>query len=186
MEPAEQASDGAGSTSPEPEVERLRQELELCRRELAQARAEQERIAERQSKLRRARGLAQKEAEVLGRVLAELLHRQTRETARRGWRPGRDRVSREEWDQVLTLRESDLFRPGWYLRRNLDVARKGIDPALHFLREGHREGRDPGPAFDVKDYVEAHPELHETGENPLLHHLRSQPGEDVSGPRKTG
>lgn len=150
----------------------LREELRLCRLELAQVREEYEDVVERQARLRRSRAKAQKEAEVLAKALADVLNRETRERARGAWyRAGQGRVSRQEWENVQILRQSKYFRPAWYLRENLDIARGGVDPALHFLRDGHKEGRDPGPKFDVSGYLEAHPELKGSGKNPLLHFL---------------
>ena len=36
----------------------------------------------------------------------------------------------------------------WYLTRNPDVARVGIEPLAHYLRYGEQEGRKPSPWFD--------------------------------------
>lgn len=41
------------------------------------------------------------------------------------------------------LEESGLFDREWYLYANRDVAEAGVDPLLHFLRHGAREGRPP-------------------------------------------
>jgi hypothetical protein len=165
------------------EVVRLSEELRLCRLELAAAREAQETALEQQSRVRRAKARAEKDAEVMSKALADVLFKRTQEEAARPWwRRSRREVATDELDQVVLLRTSKLFRPAWYLRENPDVARAGIDPAVHFLREGHREGRDPGPRFDMKKYLARHPELHETGENPLLHFLRAE-GE---APRRPG
>ena len=155
------------------ELARLRDELRLCQQELAAVRSENETLQEADARLRRARARAQREAGVLAKALAEHLYRQSLDRARRPWwRRGRSRVSTVEWQQVQILRQTDLFRPAWYLRRNLAVVERGIDPALHFLREGFREGRDPGPHFSIEDYLHAHPEVRRSGENPLLHALQ--------------
>lgn len=159
-----------------------REELRLCRVELAQAREELEELAEDQAKVRRSRARAQKEADVLAKALADVLNRETRERARGAWwRVGQGRVSQQEWENVQILRQSKYFRPAWYLRKNLDIARGGVDPALHFLRDGHREGRDPGPKFDVEQYLEEHPEVRRSGDNPLLHFLHGGSGDDAAG-----
>ena len=42
------------------------------------------------------------------------------------------------------------FNGDWYRRRYSDVARSGIDPALHYLHYGHRMMRDPGPSFSTR------------------------------------
>ena len=152
------------------EVEMLREELRLCRLELARVREENETVQEKQAKLRRARARAQRESTILAKALVDVLYRETRRRARAAWwQRGHGDVTHEEWRQIQVLRQSGLFRPAWYLRRNLNVAKQ--DPALHFLREGNREGRDPGPDFDLLAYLDEHPELRESGDNALLHAL---------------
>ncbi len=47
-----------------------------------------------------------------------------------------------------------------------------MNPLVHFLTAGAREGRDPNPWFDTSFYVDADPRLRESGENPLVHYLR--------------
>ena len=67
--------------------------------------------------------------------------------------------------------QSDLFDRAWYLRTYPDVARAGEDPVQHWIRNGVREGRDPGPRFRTGWYLEAYPDVAMAGENPLVHHL---------------
>ncbi len=171
-------------SDPTVELERLREELAQTRLELARARQDYEEVAETQARLRRSKAKAQKESEILAKSLADTLNKETRERARGAWyRAGQGRISRQEWEQVQILRQSSYFRPAWYLRQNLDIARGGVDPALHFLRDGHKEGRDPGPKFDVTEYLEAHPDVRRSGMNPLLHFLQqgSDRDADTSG-----
>lgn len=176
------ASDAVGADA-RAEVVRLREELRLSRLELAAARAAEEAAVEQQAKVRRAKARAEKASDLMSKALADVLFKQVQQQAARPWwRRGRKGASQAELDQVVLLRTSKLFRPAWYLRENPDVAKDGVDPGVHFLRDGHREGRDPGPRFDVKRYLARHPELRETGENPLLHFLRTE-GE---APRRRG
>ncbi len=163
------------------ELELLREELRLCRLELARVQKQNEDVQEKQAKLRRARARAQRESAILAKALVDVLYRETRRRARAAWwQRGQGDVTPEEWRQVQVLRQSGVFRPAWYLRRNLTVAKLAVDPALHFLRDGHREGRDPGPDFDLPAYLDEHPELRESGENALLHALEVG---DVPEPR---
>ncbi|QWZ07224.1 hypothetical protein KRR39_17350 [Nocardioides panacis] len=166
------------------EVQMLREELRLCRLELAQVREENEAVREKQARLRRARARAQRESTILAKALVDVLYRETRRRARAAWwQRGRGDVTPEEWRQIQVLRQSGLFRPVWYLRRNLTVAKLAVDPALHFLRDGHSQGRDPGPDFDLLGYLDTHPELRESGENALLHALEvGDAPEPRSGP----
>jgi GT2 family glycosyltransferase len=47
-----------------------------------------------------------------------------------------------------------LFDANWYMRGSPDVAQSGLLAALHYLRSGDAEGRDPHPLFDVRWYRE--------------------------------
>lgn len=64
----------------------------------------------------------------------------------------------------------ELFNAEWYLKQNPDVAQAGVDPFLHYMTHGWREGRDPHPEFDTSFYLEANPDVAAAGENPLVHY----------------
>ena len=51
-------------------------------------------------------------------------------------------------------KKSGLFDPEYYLATYPDVAERNIDPLVHYLEEGAREGRDPHPDFDTAFYLE--------------------------------
>lgn len=56
----------------------------------------------------------------------------------------------------------EFFDTQWYLARNADLAaalrtRQISTPLAHFLRNGSAEGRNPGPSFIGKRYLEASP-----------------------------
>ncbi|MCC5824629.1 glycosyltransferase [Alkalimonas sp.] len=83
----------------------------------------------------------------------------------------RGTAQQQEHRKLLLLQQSDLFEPDWYLSTYRDVANAGMDPALHYLRYGGQENRDPGPNFSSSGYrlqqnITAHA-------NPLLHYLES-------------
>jgi len=71
------------------------------------------------------------------------------------------------------IERSGLFSAAWYLQNNPDVERAGIDPVLHFLLWGAREGRDPGPEFSTRWYLKQNPDVAASGINPLLHFIRN-------------
>ncbi len=73
---------------------------------------------------------------------------------------------------VALIEASDMFNAVWYLRNNPDVAATGMDPAVHYLRYGASEGRNPGPGFDTDWYRESNPEIDVEVVNPLVHYLR--------------
>ncbi|WP_285295197.1 glycosyltransferase [Aureimonas altamirensis] len=53
----------------------------------------------------------------------------------------------------------------WYLANNEDVRNSGIDPSIHYLLYGWREGRNPRPDFQTAYHMENLPELGDI--NPL-------------------
>ncbi|MGF6160666.1 lipopolysaccharide biosynthesis protein [Ensifer sp. KUDG1] len=63
------------------------------------------------------------------------------------------------------------FDRDWYLRQHPDVMQSGMDPALHFMRYGWREGRNPSIYFDVLFYLDANPDVRASGMNPLKHYV---------------
>jgi hypothetical protein len=73
---------------------------------------------------------------------------------------------------VSALRGSLLFDADFYLAHNADVAEAGLDPLVHWVRCGAREGRDPGPHFCTSFYLEHNPDVAASGTNPLAHYLQ--------------
>lgn len=69
-----------------------------------------------------------------------------------------------------------IIRSGWfdrshYLATYPDVARRNIDPLIHYLEEGARAARNPHPDFDAVFYL-AQCKLHgHAPANPLLHYI---------------
>lgn len=63
------------------------------------------------------------------------------------------------------------FDAPFYLERNTDVARLGLDPFQHFLQHGWQEGRDPTKWFSVRDYADMNPEVASSGVNPFSHYV---------------
>jgi hypothetical protein len=73
-------------------------------------------------------------------------------------------------DYQLVL-QSGLFDPQYYRSAYPDVARRNIDPLMHYLEEGARAARNPHPDFDAAFYlVQCRRQGHKP-ENPLLHYL---------------
>ena len=48
---------------------------------------------------------------------------------------------------ALLVSRSSLLDKDWYLEQYPDVNLRGLDPYLHYLTDGWREGRDPSPVF---------------------------------------
>lgn len=96
-----------------------------------------------------------------------------------GGNPGEnaEKTDRTELDDVELIRSSDLFDAAWYLETYPDVRGVGIDPALHYLRRGGSEGRDPSSRFSTTAYQQRYPDVKVAGINPLLHYLKRGGGE---------
>ncbi|MBP2492183.1 hypothetical protein ABID82_003209 [Methylobacterium sp. PvP062] len=73
------------------------------------------------------------------------------------------------------------FDPAYYLDRNPDVRRAGLDPLQHFLNHGWTEGRDPSAGFSTAGYLAANPDVAAAGQNPLIHFLQNGLAEGRSG-----
>jgi hypothetical protein len=69
------------------------------------------------------------------------------------------------------IRDSGFFDAVWYLERNPDVRKAGVDPVRHFLHWGAQELRDPGPRFSIAQYLTLYPDVKAAGVNPLVHYL---------------
>ncbi|PYE32835.1 glycosyltransferase involved in cell wall biosynthesis [Idiomarina fontislapidosi] len=67
------------------------------------------------------------------------------------------------------LQTSPLFDADYYRERYPDIVAAGIDPALHYLKFGGGEGRDPSARFSSSGY--AFIQALASDENPLVHYL---------------
>jgi hypothetical protein len=68
------------------------------------------------------------------------------------------------------VRASELFDPAFYLERNSDVRASDTDPAVHYVKFGSREERDPGPNFSTSAYLGANPDVRTSPHSALGHY----------------
>jgi len=66
---------------------------------------------------------------------------------------------------------SKLFDSQAYLKDYPDVYLSGMDPIMHYIKFGAREGRKAGPLFDTHFYLEQNPDVADSGINPLIHYI---------------
>ena len=78
------------------------------------------------------------------------------------------------------IKKSGLFDPGYYLKTYADVRKADVDPLKHFCKRGWKEGRNPSAQFNTRQYLAKHPELKESGTNPLIHYINSQNGGEAA------
>jgi glycosyltransferase involved in cell wall biosynthesis len=68
------------------------------------------------------------------------------------------------------------------LQQNPDVAASGVNPLLHYLLDGFREGREPSPEFSGRLYLEQNADVAASGMNPLGHFLKYGRSEGIAVP----
>lgn len=151
----------------------LAESLTQCRSELAVAQERIEAASEKEARGDR----AVEQLEALARHIdAYLTRTEWSPSGVRGWvkrRLVRTVADPDEATAVRQLRGSRLFDSVWYLSTYPEVAETGLSPALHYLRHGASEGKDPGPQFSTNQYVSRHPQILRTGANPLINHLQT-------------
>ena len=81
------------------------------------------------------------------------------------------------------ISESGLFDSTYYLQSYADVKNSGMDPLVHYLFHGYKEGKLPSYYFNQEKYLTKHPNLNE---NYLIHYLNNQNEEyiDKTNPLK--
>jgi hypothetical protein len=72
---------------------------------------------------------------------------------------------------VTQARYVYLFDRDYYLKQLADPDAARNDPLGHYMSKGWKEGHDPSPWFDVSRYLEANPDVAESGVNPFEHYV---------------
>ncbi|PKO09667.1 MAG: hypothetical protein CVU40_10260 [Chloroflexi bacterium HGW-Chloroflexi-2] len=72
----------------------------------------------------------------------------------------------------LIVKKSGFFDPIYYITKYPDCRLADVDPLLHFLRFGWKEGRNPSEDFDTSYYLSQYPDVKESRMNPLVHYIR--------------
>ncbi|GGF72905.1 hypothetical protein GCM10007301_35910 [Azorhizobium oxalatiphilum] len=72
---------------------------------------------------------------------------------------------------LFELSPHPFFDAFYYLTENPDVKAAGINPLLHYLVSGWREGRSPHPYFHNDWYLHRYPDVQAAGVNPLVHYV---------------
>src|SRR5262249_12278634 len=82
---------------------------------------------------------------------------------RRARPSGTDRQERAAGRCAAVILKSGLFDSEYYLRRNPDVARTGVEPVMHYVQRGAAELRSPGPFFSTRWYTNRYPDVLKSG-----------------------
>lgn len=90
-------------------------------------------------------------------------------------RLGKKAEQRKLQNAIAEIEASKWFDAQWYLQQYPDIASDSNfnrRPALHYVKFGGFEGRDPSPHFDSAAYLQTYPDVVSTGINPLVHFIR--------------
>ncbi|QSR89625.1 glycosyltransferase [Methylacidiphilum caldifontis] len=85
--------------------------------------------------------------------------------------PQKGKENSLQWGQYFKILRSSLFDQAYYLKHNPDVREAGVDPLLHYIQYGWKEGRNPNGYFDSAYYLEQNADVKAAGVNPLLHFI---------------
>ncbi|ARW17778.1 hypothetical protein KOEU_20050 [Komagataeibacter europaeus] len=81
-----------------------------------------------------------------------------------------------EQQDLETIEESGLFDADFYLSVHQDVAGSKIDPLIHYVKYGFREGRQPNRNFRPASYLRQYPDADAGNRNPFIHFLKTHGG----------
>lgn len=71
-------------------------------------------------------------------------------------------------DEVKRTRA--YFDERYYRAKNSDIDFSKVDEYSHYLNQGWKECRNPGPEFSVREYLLRHPDVEISGDEPLMHY----------------
>jgi hypothetical protein len=83
-----------------------------------------------------------------------------------------DRVRAYMLGMTSCIADLPLIDRNAYCALHPDVAKSGIDPFLHYLEFGQREGRSPHPLLNYDHYTQRYPETAGYEQSALEHYLR--------------
>ncbi|MEZ2743018.1 hypothetical protein ACBP93_10345 [Paenalcaligenes hominis] len=95
---------------------------------------------------------------------------------RRAYKKEQRLARRRDRERAAQIAQTPWFDAAWYLEQYPDIAADPVqseNPALHYMRMGGFEGRNPSPHFDSAFYLAANPDVVEAGLNPLWHFLQN-------------
>ena len=77
--------------------------------------------------------------------------------------------NRENFFGLFLIKKSKYFNKKWYLNTYPDVKKAKMDAAVHYLKYGWKEHKDPSPLFCTKQYLLQNKDVAAKGINPLVH-----------------
>ena len=69
-----------------------------------------------------------------------------------------------------TIKKNNLFNIGFYLKNYSEVRLSGMDPILHYMYHGFKEGKKPNTTFDANYYLKTYKDIKNSNLNPFVHY----------------
>ena len=110
-------------------------------------------------------------AYVSERYRSAVRKRKLRSLKRRLWLAVRKLPVRRQAYEAIS--DSSLFEKHFYLSSYPDVRASGIDPIIHYLILGSKEGRSPSPFFSEAEYRKRYPDVAASGLSAVEHYERN-------------
>jgi len=76
------------------------------------------------------------------------------------------------WKAYSLIKKSGLFNTDYYLDHYPDVKKTGLDPILHFINFGWKEGKNPSDMFNTSYYLKNNEDVAIQNINPLVHYIQ--------------
>ena len=70
------------------------------------------------------------------------------------------------------IKKSGIFDANYYYKNYPDVRRADVNPLLHFVLNGWKEGRNPSETFVTSYYLDLYMDVKNSGMNPLVHYIK--------------
>ena len=69
------------------------------------------------------------------------------------------------------LKDSELFDEIYYIKKYPNIKNSGMEPLLHYIFFGYKEGKLPSEKFDGNYYLKTYKNVKKSGLNPLVHYI---------------
>ena len=69
-----------------------------------------------------------------------------------------------------SIKKNKLLDVGYYLKNNSSVRSSGMDPILHYMYHGFKEGKKPNSKFNSDYYLKEYGDVKKSSLNPLVHY----------------
>ena len=69
------------------------------------------------------------------------------------------------------IKKFRLFNFAYYNKKYPNVKKSKMNPIIHYLYYGYREGKNPSTEFETSYYLKKYPQVKKRGMNPLIHYI---------------